>query len=193
MALALLDRRTRECRRGRHRDREVEFIRAGMTFPGTLEYPAGAVRLPAVVLVHGSGPNDRDETLHDGPVELRPFRELSQALASLGFVVLRYDKRSYLLGKYGNLAGSAALLPQDYIEDARAAIEFLRAQPEVDAERILLVGHSQGASLAPWVAEGEGLFGAVLLAPGLLATSNRRICRAARHRNGSQPWRSRFS
>ncbi|MBI3929333.1 MAG: alpha/beta fold hydrolase [Armatimonadetes bacterium] len=148
--------------------RDVEFSRAGMTFPGTLEYPARTARMPAVVLVHGSGPNDRDETLHDGPVELRPFRELSRELAARGFVVLRYDKRSYLLGKNGDLEGTARLLPRDYVEDARAAIEFLRQQPEVDPRRILLVGHSQGASLAPWVAEGEGLFGAVLLAPGLL-------------------------
>lgn len=145
----------------RFREEEVSIGQAPFTLPGMLSLPAAARgKAPAVVLVHGSGPHDRNETI--GPN--RPFQDLAWGLASRGVAVLRYDKRTK-----AHPEKAAALknltVREEVMDDARAAVAFLRSRPEIDAARIVLVGHSLGGTLAPRIAREErGIAGLVVLA-----------------------------
>jgi dienelactone hydrolase len=118
--------------------------------PATLTVPAGDGLLPAVVLVHGSGPNDRDETVGAN----KPFKDLATGLASRGIAVLRYDKRTRVHG-----AKVAALtdftVKQEVIEDVLAAVKVLRAQPRIDSARVFVLGHSLGGMLIPRIADAD--------------------------------------
>ncbi len=132
---------------------------APFVLPGTLSLPAGAGPFPGVVLVHGSGPNDRDETIAAN----KPFKDLAEGLASRGVSVLRYDKRTLTHGKR---LTSGISLDEEVVVDAVAAVQLLRQRPEVDARRLYVIGHSLGALLAPEIAlRAEPVAGAVLLAP----------------------------
>ncbi|MGQ3057299.1 MAG: alpha/beta hydrolase family protein [Nevskia sp.] len=114
---------------------------------GTLERPAHIALdqpLPAVVLIHGSGPNDRDETMYGH----KPFRLLSAWLTEAGYAVLRYDKRG--VGESGGTAQGATIV--DFAADAEAAFDFLRSRPDIDGHRIGLLGHSEGGMVAPLIA-----------------------------------------
>ncbi|HEX6324524.1 MAG TPA: alpha/beta fold hydrolase [Vicinamibacterales bacterium] len=115
--------------------------------PGTLSMPAGAGPFPAVVLVHGSGPNDRDESL--GPS--KPFRDLAHGLASRGIAVLRYDKRTKVHGaKLGGVAGFT--VAHEAVDDAVLAVEALASMPSIARDRIFVLGHSLGGMLVPRIA-----------------------------------------
>ncbi len=117
------------------------------TLPGTLTMPNGSGPFPAVVLVAGSGPSDRDETF--GPN--KPLRDVAWGLASSGIAVLRYDKRTLVYG--AQMATDTSLtVRQETTEDAEAAVTLVRATPNVDPARVFLVGHSLGAYLAPRMA-----------------------------------------
>ena len=128
--------------------------------PGTLTTPTDASPWPAVVLVHGSGPNDRAETI--GPN--KPFRDLALGLASRGITVLAYDKRSLTHG--AAMAAVEGMTAQDeVVDDAVLAVELLRATDGVDPDRVWLLGHSLGGMLAPRIAEqADRLAGLVILA-----------------------------
>ncbi|MGN0746434.1 MAG: alpha/beta fold hydrolase [Aristaeellaceae bacterium] len=134
--------------------------------PGTLTLPAASEGpVPAVVLVQGSGPSDRDETV--GAVA--PFRDLADMLTRQGIAVLRYDKRTYVYGQ--EIATSADYtsftMEEETIQDAIAAARLLAEDPRIDADRIFVLGHSLGAMLAPRiVAESDGLFCGMILACG---------------------------
>ena len=126
---------------------DVTVGTAPWTLPGTLSMPDGAGPFPAVVLVAGSGPEDRDETF--GPN--KPLQDLAWGLASAGIAVLRYDKRTYVYG--AQMAGMTDItVKQETTDDAAAAIDLLRATPGVDPARVFVVGHSLGAYLAPRIA-----------------------------------------
>ncbi|MGZ5381727.1 MAG: alpha/beta fold hydrolase [Thermoanaerobaculia bacterium] len=145
---------------GAFREREVQVVSGVMSLPGTLAMPAGDGPFPGVVLVHGSGPQDRDETIGG----FRPFQDLAQGLASRGIAVLRYDKRTKVYQK--ELAGSRDMtIRQEVIDDALAAVQLLRATAHVDPKRVFLAGHSLGGLLAPRIGALDGsLAGIVLLA-----------------------------
>ncbi|HHV54888.1 MAG TPA: alpha/beta fold hydrolase [Firmicutes bacterium] len=138
---------------GTFAERTTTFGTPGWELEGTFTYPTDRAEYPAVVLVHGSGPNDRDETL--GPNRI--FRDLAWGLASRGIAVFRYDKRTYVHG--GKMTPADVTPYSEVIDDARAAIAWVKRQPGVS--RVYLVGHSLGAQLAPAIAEG--------LPPGTLA------------------------
>lgn len=112
--------------------------------PATLTLPTGAGPFPVVVLVHGSGPNDRDETI--GPN--KPFQDLAQGLASQGIAVLRYDKRTRVYPS--KLASFPKLtVKEETIDDALAAVALLRQTEQVDQKKIFVLGHSLGGMLVP--------------------------------------------
>ena len=124
--------------------------------PGTLTIPNGAGPFPAAVLVHGSGPEDRDETI--GPNH--PFADIAQGLSSRGIAVLRYDKRTMMY------SSRIATVDEEVIDDAVAAVQLLRARRDVNGNRIFVVGHSLGAMLAPEIAKKAArVAGIVMLAP----------------------------
>jgi dienelactone hydrolase len=130
-------------------------VGASPALPGTLTLPKGSGRVPAVVLVHGSGPNDADESIGGAKV----FKDLAWGLASHGVAVLRYVKRS-------RVAPTGIVTEKEEVLDAvRDAIALLRATPEVDPSRVFVVGHSQGGGLGPRIAtENAGLAGLVVMA-----------------------------
>jgi dienelactone hydrolase len=143
---------------------EARFGAPGWELPGTLTLPKGEGQFPAVILVHGSGPNDRDETI--GPN--KPFRDLAWGLASRGIAVLRYDKRTKVHAQKF-VAEAGRLKPitvrEETMEDAGFALAWLRERREVDAKRIFLLGHSLGGMLAPRIASDHpGFAGLILLA-----------------------------
>ncbi|WP_049994824.1 alpha/beta hydrolase family protein [Halapricum salinum] len=125
----------------------------------TLTLPEGDGAVPGVVIVHGSGPNDRDGTV--GP--LQPYRDLAVGLASRGIAVLRYDKRTFACQQ--SIDPTAFTIDDVVTEDVLTAVSRLREQPRVDREDIVVVGHSLGGALAPRVASRDGgLAGIALLA-----------------------------
>jgi dienelactone hydrolase len=128
--------------------------------PGTLTLPVGHGSFPAVVLVHGSGPNDRDES--SGPN--RPFRDLAWGLASQGIAVLRYEKRTKQHGhKYGSVLRPT--VKEETVDDALAAVALLRKTEEIDTNRIFVLGHSLGGTLVPRIGKADpGIAGFIVLA-----------------------------
>jgi dienelactone hydrolase len=127
--------------------------------PGILTIPNGSGPFPAIVLLAGSGPQDRDETI--GPNHI--FKDLAEGLSTRGIVVLRYDKRTYA---YHTLDPQKVTVEEEVIDDGVAAVRLLRARREVERDRIFVVGHSLGAMIAPEVAKKAWpVAGIVLLAP----------------------------
>jgi hypothetical protein len=149
---------------------------AGLTLVGTLTVPAHAARarVPAVVMITGSGAQDRDEGT---PVlgKWRPFREIADTLSRRGIAVLRLDDR----GVGRSDAGPATATSADYADDVRAALAWLRTRPGIDPTRLGLVGHSEGGIIAPMVAARDPLLRGIVLIAGT-ASRGRDILAAQR-------------
>ena len=133
---------------------------AGFTFAATITRPPGPaaasrLKLPAVMLVGGSGPTDRDEVVAGIPI----FGQLAGAMADAGFIVVRYDKRG--VGQSGGRLESATLV--DFAEDVRAVVKHLKKREDVDSRRIALIGYSEGGSVAMIAASREKSIAAVAL------------------------------
>lgn len=132
----------------------------GLVLPGMLAMPEGDGPFPAVVLVHGSGPQDRDSAI--GPN--RPLRDIAQGLAARGIATLRYDKRT-------RVHPVAAAFDPDFnldkevADDAVAAVAALRETPGIDPHRVFVFGHSLGAMLTPRILRrAEGAAGGIMYA-----------------------------
>ncbi len=142
------------------REREVTVGSGEWAVPGTLAMPVGQGPFPAVVLVHGSGPNDRDETVGAA----KPFRDLAWGLASRGIAVLRYEKRTRQHAAKAS-AIDKPTVQQETIDDALAAAALLRATEGIDPARVYVLGHSLGAMLVPRIgAQDPKIAGFIVMA-----------------------------
>ncbi len=127
-------------------EEEVKYsnLTADVTLAGTLTLPSSGKPSPAVLLIAGSGPNDRNETVFGH----KPFLVLADHLTKQGFAVLRVDKRG--VGQStGNYDVSTS---EDFAADVLTGVEYLKTRKEVDAEQIGLIGHSEGGLIAPVIA-----------------------------------------
>ncbi|MCI0485946.1 MAG: CocE/NonD family hydrolase [Blastocatellia bacterium] len=134
---------------------------AGVKLAGTLTFPRAEGPFPAVLLITGSGPQDRDEAL----LGHRPFLVLADYLTRRGIAVLRVDDRG--VGESTGDFGKAT--SEDFASDALAGIEFLKGRKEIDARRIGLIGHSEGGMIAPMVAakSSDVAFIVLMAGPGI--------------------------
>lgn len=144
---------------------EVTFQNGDITLAGTLTLPEGDGPHPAILLVTGSGPQDRDSSL--APVStMRPFRLIADELARAGIAVLRYDDRG--VGRSTGVFDEATM--SDFTADAAAGIDFLLGHDEIDAGQVGILGHSEGGMVASGLAahvDSELAFIVLLAAPGV--------------------------
>jgi dienelactone hydrolase len=143
-------------------ERSLTVGSAPWELPGTLTLPKGTGPFPAVVLVHGSGPNDADETI--GPN--KTFKDLAWGLASRGVAVLRYVKRTRQHGAEMMKNPAGFTVKQETEDDARAGVALLATQPEIDARHIFVLGHSLGGCLGPRIAAGDPQIAGLILMAG---------------------------
>ncbi|TAH60222.1 MAG: alpha/beta fold hydrolase [Fermentimonas caenicola] len=131
-----------------------------VSLSGTLTLPDSTGIFPAIILIAGSGPNDRDETIFGH----KPFYVISDYLTRNGFAVLRYDKRG--VGKSTGDYSKATI--SDFVTDASNALEYLKSRKGIDSSKIGMLGHSEGGIIAPMVASksSDVKFLVLLAAPG---------------------------
>jgi hypothetical protein len=145
---------------GSFTEKELVVGSGQWALPGTLTIPRGDGPFPAVVLVHGSGPHDRDETVAAN----KPFKDLAWGLASRGIAVLRYEKRTKVHGEQF-IAAPSVTVKEETIDDAVAAVSLLRKTDVVDARRVFVLGHSLGGMLIPRIGRLDpALAGLIIMA-----------------------------
>ncbi len=153
----------------------------GFNLAATITKPSAAAgALPAVILIGGSGPTDRDETVAGIPV----FGQIARDLVAAGFAVVRYDKRG--IGQSGGRAESVTIA--DYAEDARQVLLWLEKQKGIDKQRIALVGHSEGGLVAMLTAGRErGKVAALALVSTPSASGNDVVLEQQKHLLSKMP------
>ena len=160
----------------------------GTEYPldGLLTLPDGTKGpVPAVVMVHGSGSSNMDEKV----MKLTPFRDLAEGLARHGIASIRYDKRSFVHAR--KMLKQIITVREETIDDAVLAINILRSDRRIDAERIFILGHSMGAMLAPRIdSEGGDVRGLILMAgtPYRLEDIMVRQLKQARESKSAMKW-----
>ena len=132
------------------------------------EYPLNGIlslpddlsdKVPAVVMVHGSGSSNMDEKV----MKLTPFKDLAEGLCRYGIASLRYDKRTFVHGR--KMLKKTITVKEETIDDALMAIEILKNDQRIDKDRIYILGHSMGAMLSPRIdAEGGDAKGLIMMA-----------------------------
>ena len=142
-------------------EREVQILAKDAVLAGTITVPDGGIDdFPVCLMIHGSGPLDRDENIK--VQKLNVFNTIAHRLAEHGVASLRYDKRGCGKSTGDHLRASH----QDTVEDAAAGIEFLLRSEGISVDRIVLLGHSEGTVIAPQLAPRyPGMMGLVLLCP----------------------------
>lgn len=141
---------------------KYQNAKAGVTLGGTLTLPKASQRVPAVLLLSGSGPQDRDESL----MGHRPFLVLADHLTRQGIAVLRVDDRG--VGDSTGRYNTSTLF--DLADDAVAGVEFLAAHKAIDPERIGIIGHSEGGAVGPLAATKSARihFLVLMAGPGMI-------------------------
>jgi len=144
-----------------YKSEEVIYSGNGLQYGGTITIPPGDGKFPAVLLITGSGAQDRDETIFSH----KPFAVIADALTRDGFVVLRVDDRG-IGSSTGNFATSTTA---DFVKDVNTSFDYLKSRPEVNDKKVGLLGHSEGAMIAPVVASQrkDVDFIVLLAAPGV--------------------------
>jgi uncharacterized protein len=135
-------------------------IQSRVVLRGTLSFPdSRAEKGPAVLIIPGTGKLDRNGRINE-KLDLKLYRQLAEFLSKMGFISLRYDKRGVAEseGEYYSTG------MWDLVDDARACVQFLKGLPEVDTEKVIVLGHSEGSMLGTAVAAREELAGLILLA-----------------------------
>ncbi|MGI8788807.1 MAG: alpha/beta hydrolase family protein [Pyrinomonadaceae bacterium] len=129
-----------------YNEEEVVYknVKDAVKLAGTLTLPRGDGKFPAVVLITGSGSQDRDETI----LGHRPFLVLADYLTRRGIAVLRVDDR----GIGGSDLGSLLATTENYVGDVLAGVEYLKSRKEINSNQIGLIGHSEGGIIAPMAA-----------------------------------------
>jgi fermentation-respiration switch protein FrsA (DUF1100 family) len=145
------------------RERAVTVGEDPWRLGGSLTVPLATDRSAAIVLVHGAGPNDRDESIFAN----RMFEDIAEGLSSRNIVVLRYDKRTKTYAS--QMRDTDYTLREETVEDAARAVAFVSKQPEVDPGRVYVLGHSLGGYALPRIVsecakQGTHVAGAVFLA-----------------------------
>lgn len=139
------------------------FVASGeYKLPAILTMPAADKKIPVVVMVHGSGPNDKDETVGN----YKTFRDLALGLAANGIASLRYEKRSRVYGNKMAADMQNFTVKEEVMDDALAAINQVSVIPEVDTKKIFMLGHSLGAMLAPRIAAQTNLLNGIIMLAG---------------------------
>jgi pimeloyl-ACP methyl ester carboxylesterase len=139
----------------------------GYTLAGTLTRPKGqgnaAAKIPAVVTISGSGPQDRDSRISIVP-NYAPFRDIADTLSRRGIAVLRFDDRG--VGASGGASSRENATSADFADDVASAVAYLRTRADIDGTRIALAGHSEGGFIAPMVAAKDPTVRAIALLAG---------------------------
>ena len=168
---------------------EVRVDCHGFPLPALLTVPKKASGVPAVVMVAGSGPNDRDETIG----KLKPFRDLAQGLAALGIASIRYDKRTKSAPGMFNV--KSGTVNEEVVEDAVSALKVLKSKtggrlgkkPTVDPSKIFLLGHSLGAMVAPRILDAAPELAGMVLLGGPARRLEDAIIEQSTHLAGPKP------
>ncbi len=142
-----------------YHEEEVVFTNEidDITLAGTYTYPKDKNTFPAVILISGSGAQDRNSEI----LGHKPFLVIADYLTRKGVAVLRYDDR----GTADSQGDFSKATSADFAEDAKAAIQFLASRPEIDVKKIGVIGHSEGGLIAPMLAEEETVSFLILIAP----------------------------
>lgn len=143
-----------------YRAEEVSYLNpvSGLKLAGTLTLPPGEGPFPVALLITGSGPQDRDETLFDH----KPFLVLADALTRRGVAVLRVDDR----GVGGSARDEKEATTRDFATDVAAGVAYLRGRRDIDPARVGLIGHSEGGVIAPLVAAEDPRIAFIVLMAG---------------------------
>jgi len=148
-----------------YKQEEVKIQSGTITLAGTLTLPPAGGPFPAVVLITGSGPQNRDEEIFG----MKPFRLMADAFTRQGIAVLRCDDRG--------VGGSTGSTPQsssaEFADDALAEVQFLRGRPEIDRGRVGLLGHSEGGLVAPIAASRSSDVAFIVLLSGPAVTGEK--------------------
>jgi dienelactone hydrolase len=132
-------------------EKEVTVGTGDWALPATLTLPKGDGPFAAVVLVHGSGPHDRDETIGRN----KPFRDLAWGLASQGIAVLRYEKRTKQHPEKLKTLADHFTVKEEVTDDALAAVALLKKSEKINPQKIFVIGHSLGGYVLPRIGKGD--------------------------------------
>lgn len=137
---------------------EIKNEAGDSVLAGTLTFPKGMERFPVVILISGSGPQDRDETIFNH----KPFLVIADHLTKSGVAVFRFDDRG--VGKSQGAFTTAT--SADFASDVSAIVDRLKLHEKIDPARIALAGHSEGGVIAPMVASQRNDIAAIILLAG---------------------------